>query len=881
VRKFPIPPTPLATGQTGPADNGDHVPNLNHAELSLLLNLGEQLIAELDIDNVLSLVAQTACEVVHAETMAVPMIDFDQKTFTYAAASGVYAAQILGQTFPIHEGACGWVLQHQHPLLFGEGETYQLNDNISWEPGMASSLLVPLICRGRIIGGLSAMGKMGGGAYNPRDLAVLTLFANQASIAIDNARLFRALRDEELRVRLVLDSAGEAIYGIDMEGRCTFANPACLRMLGYRQEADLIGKEMHPTIHHSRPDGSPFPLSECHVHRSVLDTHVTHTDDEVHWRSDGSSFPVEYWSHPMTSDGQILGAVVTFVDISERKQATQQLALVNFAMNHVKEAAYLADEDGRFHFVNDEACLMLGYSREVLLGMRVIDVDHDNQAEEDWRKYWNMTRDSHTVTFESHHLDKDGKSIPVEINANYFEFGGKPYILGLVRDITERKQAEEQIRQLAYFDPLTGLPNRRLLMDRLRQAMKISQRGREFGALLMLDLDHFKVLNDTQGHDAGDRLLTEVAHRLTANVRQEDTVSRLGGDEYVVVAEGLGTEEEAAARQAEMIAEKVRQALGQPYFLSDSTQSHHSTPSIGVTLFHGQDISIDVLLKQADVALYQAKNAGRNAIRFFNPDMQHAIESRSVMENALRRSLQQNELKLYYQPQADWQGNWIGAEVLLRWLPLNEEPIPPARFIPMAEETGLILPIGAWVLEQACAQLKRWEANPLTSTLTIAVNVSARQFHQPDFVEQVWDHIKRAGVNPRQLKLELTESVVLDRIDEVVRRMQQLKALGVGFSLDDFGTGFSSLSYLKQLPLDQVKIDQSFVRDIIHDPNDAAIVRAILAMCQSLGLQVIAEGVETEEQRFFLHQHGCENYQGYLFARPGPVEDMEHAINQG
>ncbi len=871
---------PLAADHSGPGKADDHVPNLQHDELALLLSLGQQLISELDIDNVLSLVAKAACEVVHAETMAVPMIDFDRQTFTYAAASGTYAAQIQGQTFPINEGACGWVLQHQRPLLFGEGGTYDLNSDANWQPGMASSLLVPLICRGRIIGGLSAMGKMDDGTYNTRDLAVLTLFANQASIAIDNARLFRELRDEEARKRMVLDSAGEAIYGIDMEGRCTFANPACLHMLGYRQEADLIGKDMHEAAHYSRPDGSPFPKSECHVHQSVLESQVTHTDEEVYWRSDGTSFPVEYWSHPMTRDGQILGAVVTFVDISERKRATRQLALVNFAMNHVKEAAYLADEDGRFHFVNDEACLMLGHPRAALLGMRVVDIDHDNKTETDWRKYWNLTKEKHTVTFESQHSHTSGKPIPVEINANYFEFDGKPYILGLARDITERKQAEEQIRQLAYFDPLTGLPNRRLLMDRLRQAMKISQRGREFGALLMLDLDHFKVLNDTQGHDAGDRLLTEVARRLTDSVRQEDTVSRLGGDEYVVVAEGLGTEEEGAARQAEMIAEKVRQALGQPYFLASNSQSHHSTPSIGVTLFHGQNVAIDILLKQADVALYQAKNAGRNTIRFFNPDMQHAIESRSAMENALRHSLQQDELKLYYQPQVDWQGNWLGAEVLLRWLPVNADPISPARFIPMAEDTGLILPIGAWVLEQACAQLKRWEISPRTSALTIAVNVSARQFHQPDFVEQVWDHIKRAGANPTLLKLELTESVVLDRIDEVVRRMQQLKALGVSFSLDDFGTGFSSLSYLKQLPLDQVKIDQSFVRDIIHDPNDAAIVRAILAMCQSLGLQAIAEGVETEEQRAFLHQHGCENYQGYLFGRPGPVAEMERAMEQ-
>ncbi len=727
-------------------------PDLSPEELSSLLGLGERLIAELDIDSVLALVSQTACEVVQALTLVVPVIDFGRQTFTYAAASGEYASLVHGQTFPIDEGACGWVLQHKRPLLFGIGGTYDLNVSARWEPGMASSLLVPLISRGRIIGGLSAMGKQGGGAFTARDLAVLTLFANQASIAIDNAQLFRALREEELRVRLVLNSASEAIYGIDNAGYCTFANPASLRMLGYRDEAELIGKEMHATIHHSHADGRPFLISDCPIHHLVSDGHAAHTDGEVHWRRDGTPFPVEYWSHPMIRDGKIIGAVVTFIDISERKQA------------------------------------------------------------------------------------------------------------------------EEQIRHLAYFDPLTNLPNRRLLMDRLQQAMISSSRGREYGALLMLDLDHFKDLNDTQGHDVGDRLLAEVAHRLTESVRQEDTVSRLGGDEYVVIAEGLGKEEAPAALQAELIAEKVRLALGKPYTLSTGGQSHHSTPSIGVTLFRGQDVGIDVLFKQADVALYQAKSEGRNTIRFFNPEMQAAIDSRTFMENALRRSLRQDELRLYYQPQVDWRGNWIGAEALLRWLPPGEASISPAHFIPLAEDTGLILPIGQWVLKTACTQLKRWEQDSSTRALTLAINVSARQFHQPDFVEQVWKQITISGINPNLLKLELTESVVLDRVDEVISRMQKLKALGVAFSLDDFGTGFSSLSYLKRLPLDQVKIDQSFIRDISDDPNDAAIVHAIIAMSQSLGLDVIAEGVETLAQRSFLHQYGCDKFQGYLFGKPVPAE---------
>ncbi|HEX8978538.1 MAG TPA: EAL domain-containing protein [Parasulfuritortus sp.] len=442
-----------------------------------------------------------------------------------------------------------------------------------------------------------------------------------------------------------------------------------------------------------------------------------------------------------------------------------------------------------------------------------------------------------------------------------------------VRDITDRKRAEDEIRHLAYFDPLTRLPNRRLLMDRLGQALIASKRSREFGALMILDLDHFKSLNDTQGHDIGDRLLVEVAKRLTASVRQEDTVSRLGGDEYVVMLEGLGRSERKAATQTEAVADKIRLALDQPYVLGGSEAEYYSTPSIGLTLFRGQDDSPEILLKQADVALYQAKDAGRNTVRFFNPAMQSAIDSRAALEGALRRGLDRGEFRLYFQPQVGPDDRLIGAEALIRWLPPSQGVVSPAHFIPLAEESSLILAIGQWVLDTACAQLRVWGGDPETRGLQLSVNVSARQFHQPDFVEQVRQSLLASGADPSRLKLELTESVVLDNVDAVIERMQQLDGLGVGFALDDFGTGYSSLSYLKRLPLDQVKIDQSFVRDVTRDPNDAAIVRAILAMSRSLGLEVIAEGVETLEQRDFLLANGCTAYQGYLFGRPVPIEE--------
>ncbi|MEO8008994.1 MAG: EAL domain-containing protein, partial [Betaproteobacteria bacterium] len=447
--------------------------------------------------------------------------------------------------------------------------------------------------------------------------------------------------------------------------------------------------------------------------------------------------------------------------------------------------------------------------------------------------------------------------------------------IAFIEDITDRRRSEEEIRNLAYFDPLTRLPNRRLMLDRLGHAMTAGNRSREFGALMILDLDHFKSINDTQGHDVGDRLLLEVAQRLTACVRQGDTVCRLGGDEYVVLLEALGESEQVAATNAEKVAEKIRLAINLPYVLGGSEAEYFNSTSIGLTLFCGQGDAADTLLKQADLALYQAKGAGRNAVRFFNPAMQLAIETRTNLSAALRRGLDKGEFRLHYQPQVDRHGRMIGAEALIRWLSADQGLISPAQFIPLAEESGLILFMGQWVLDTACAQLKAWSHDIHRRDLRLSVNVSARQFHQTDFVKHVRQSLLASGADPARLKLELTESVVLDNVDTVVSRMRQMNALGVGFALDDFGIGYSSLSYLKRLPLDQVKIDQSFVRGIPGDPNDAAIVRAILAMSHSLGLDVIAEGVETEEQRDFLAQHNCQGYQGYLFSKPLPIEEFE------
>jgi len=442
-----------------------------------------------------------------------------------------------------------------------------------------------------------------------------------------------------------------------------------------------------------------------------------------------------------------------------------------------------------------------------------------------------------------------------------------------------RKAAESEIQNLAFYDPLTLLPNRRLLLDRLRQALASSARNEKKGALLFIDLDNFKILNDTLGHDIGDLLLQQVAARLTSCVREGDTVARLGGDEFVLLLEALSEHPVEAAEQTEAIGNKILAALSQSYQLA--THTYRNTPSIGATLFGSNQQSIDELMKQADIAMYLVKQSGRNGMRFFDPRMQKTIEDRSSLEQELRHAIGKQQLQLYYQIQVDVSGKVLGAESLIRWMHPERGLVSPAQFIPLAEETNLIVPIGYWVLETACAQIQAWQQEVLTRDLVLAVNVSAQQFHFAGFADQVQALVDQYGIRPGLLKLELTESMLIEDIESIIATMNRLKESGIRFSLDDFGTGYSSLQYLKRLPLDQIKIDQSFIRDLSTDSSDLAIVRTIIAMAHSLNFDVIAEGVETEEQRQFLLNMGCPNYQGYFFGRPVPVDQFEAQLKQG
>ena len=475
---------------------------------------------------------------------------------------------------------------------------------------------------------------------------------------------------------------------------------------------------------------------------------------------------------------------------------------------------------------------------------------------------------------------KNGEIYPqwLTITAVTDSDGTLTHYVSTLTDISQRKAAEQEINYLAFYDPLTHLPNRRLLIDRLQQALALCDRNARTGALLFIDLDNFQVLNDTLGHEKGDLLLQQVALRLATCVRKADSVARLGGDEFVVVLEDLSAQPHEAATQTEAVGEKILATLGEPYNLEG--YPYHNTPSIGITMFAGQANSVDDLMKHADLAMYEAKRAGRNTLRFFDPEMQATITARVMLEKDLRTAIESQQFELYYQPQVDADGRIQGTEALLRWHHPALGMIVPGDFIPISEETGLILPLGHWILQNACQQLVDWAKKPALTHLSIAVNISALQFRQPEFVDQVLNALDSTGADPQKLKLELTESLLLDNVQEIIDKMSILKSRGISFSLDDFGTGYSSLSYLKRLPLDQLKIDQSFVRDLLTDSNDIAIARTIVALAQSLGLSVIAEGVETEAQRDCLASQGCLAFQGYLFGRPSTALALEQRLTQ-
>ncbi|MDP3520342.1 MAG: EAL domain-containing protein [Hydrogenophaga sp.] len=520
-------------------------------------------------------------------------------------------------------------------------------------------------------------------------------------------------------------------------------------------------------------------------------------------------------------------------------------------------------------------------SRSVLLGLTPKDVSAERQYDGTPSDVAALSQIRLALAqgermFDWRHRRPDGELWDAEVRLMSVQTRRGRFLQITLEDITRRRQAEHDIHRLAYYDTLTQLPNRRLMLDRLRAAIANASPGRP-AALLLLDIDHFKAVNDTQGHAAGDRLLLEVTRRLQQLFPNPTALARLGGDEFGVIVEAVADDTPQTTDAIELMATTLLKRLSEPYDVAQErglVAPHYCTASLGIVVFQGQGFSADEVLQHADTALHKAKASGRNSFRFFDPDMQAAVLARVALEAELRQAVEREELALYLQPQVNAQHEVVGGEVLLRWLHPTRGVVSPMDFIPLAEETGLIIPIGRWVLEQACRHLVDWARDPVTAHWSLSVNVSARQMGQPDFQQQLQGILERSGANAQRLKIEITESVMMEHAESTLSTMWRLKGMGLTFSMDDFGTGYSSLSYLKRLPLDQLKIDRSFVRDIQSDANDTAIARTVVALGQSLGMVVVAEGVETQAQLTVLQQLGCHLYQGYLFGRPFPMAEL-------
>jgi diguanylate cyclase (GGDEF)-like protein/PAS domain S-box-containing protein len=562
------------------------------------------------------------------------------------------------------------------------------------------------------------------------------------------------------------------------------------------------------------------------------------------------------------------------------KAMNQELRLRQQALNSISQGVLITDAERRITYINDAFEQITGYAKAELLGGNCAvlqGVGTNLETVNELRIALNSGQSFHTEIL---NYRKDGTPfwndlsiIPVRDSE-----GNLTQFVGTQRDISENKAAAEQIEHLAFYDYLTDLPNRRLLMDRLNHAITSSQRSGREGAVLFIDLDNFKIINDTLGHVIGDLLIQQAAKRLESCIRLGDTIARLGGDEFVVVLEALSEQRIKATKQVNAIGKKILTMLNQPYQLD--THEHRNTASIGAVLFSDHDQSAEELLKRADIAMFQSKNAGRNTLTLFTHEMQNVLYERASMVREIRTALDKHEFYLYYQIQVDQFDNPVGAEALIRWISPVHGMVPPLDFIPLAEETGLILTIGDWVLETACAQLAIWQKNEQTKNLTVSVNISAKQFAQLGFVKLVKSKLVKYEIEAKYLKLEITESALLENLDYIIDSMVTLGSVGVQFSLDDFGTGYSSLQYLKKLPLNQIKIDKSFVRDLVTDSNDRSIVRTIIAMANSMSFDVIAEGVETIEQKLLLINKGCIYFQGYLFGKPMPIEEFEGLIRK-
>ena len=676
-------------------------------------------------------------------------------------------------------------------------------------------------------------------------------------------------RENEFRKELIETLPG-IFYMIDMNGRFLMWNRNLREVL--RIEDDEITRT-HPLDLFEGGD------------RLLITAKINETFDQGEASAeamlvtkDGRKIPYHFTGRRVERDGEPV-LIGLGLDITERRQADEALRVAAVAFE-THDAILITDADANIIRINRAFTEITGYLPEDVLGRNPRIMSSGKQDRAFYVEMWEKLQHTGLWSGEIWDKRKNGEVYPkwMTITAVKNKWQETTQYVAIFSDITERKRAEEEIRTLAFYDMLTRLPNRRLFLERLRAALPASARRRDYGAVMFLDMDNFKILNDTLGHDYGDLMLIEVAQRIRDCVREMDTVARLGGDEFVVLAEGISSDEQDASYKIGTVAEKIREALARPYLLKE--HEYHSSPSIGITLYHGNEESVDILMRHADLAMYHVKNEGRNAVRFFDPVMQDNAERHDALKADLRHAVEHGELRLYYQVQVDSEQHPVGAEALLRWQHPLRGLVMPDQFIPVAEESLLILGIGHWVLDEACTQLARWHDNERMRDLALTVNISARQFVQPDFVEQVAAVVERHRIEPARLKLELTNSVVSGDLNDMMEKIRALRSLGVSLSINDFDTVYSSLYYLKQLSSDQIKIHRQIVQGVTAEGSDAQLVQAIINLAKSMELDVFAEGVETDAQLAFFKQHACKAYQGYLFSMPVPIEAFEALLEE-
>jgi len=791
-----------------------------------------------------------------------------------AQTGGPYKAEGYFQLSLEEPSIAGWIFrQGEEASISDVTDDERVSVRMLEQYGAQSLLGVPLKYGEDVIGVLLTQSKIVR-EYTHHDHKLLNGIAREVAIAVQTYQLYQdrveaelARKDNEELLQLLMSATEEGIYGVDHDGLCIFINPAGLKLLGYDSEDELLGKSIHEMVHHTFPDGSYYPKDQCRVWLSTQKGESGHSDAEVHWRKDGTSFPTEYWSHPIYKEGEIVGTVVTFIDITDRVAIMEKLKYQAQVIEQIKNSVVATDLDGIVTSWNKGAENLFGHTEEFMLGRHISYV----YPEEELPALENVItalKAQGSNESEVKMKRKDGTEFFANLSLSMlYDENDKPVgMIGYSVDITEKKASQEEIWHQAHHDKLTGLPNRWLLQDRITQNIAIANRENRKGAVMFLDLDRFKMINDTLGHDFGDEVLLEVSNRLSKLVREGDTLARQGGDEFVMLLTNLHDIDEAAD-----VAKRVLYEVKQPLNVQD--REVRIGGSIGIAGYPQHGTDSDTLLKHADFAMYHAKDNGGDNFQFYTAEIHQQASTRYQMEHELHLAIENDELEVHYQPQYDIStGDIVGLEALSRWSSNKFGQVRPDEFISVAEETGLIVPLGKAIFNKVLKDILSW--NEMGVKLpTIAINLSARQVYSDETLTMIRDVIQDGKLDGVDLELEITESSLMDNPQLAEKKISAIKNLGVTIALDDFGTGYSSLAYLKRYPVDVLKIDRSFISDLVEDADDREIVETIIGMAKNLGLSVVAEGIESKAQADFLMAHGCNTAQGYFYSRPLQFND--------